>query len=155
MTEALESIASSGSEFVSFRISDQEFCVEIMSIREIRGWTQETILPHAPEFVRGVINLRGTVLPIVDLAGRLGLGLTEPTPRHVIVVAQLGGQMVGLLVEAVSDILSLKDEDIQPPPDVCSELVKKFMRGVVSTDDRMINLIELEDVLQTAQEAVA
>ncbi len=151
MAEAMESAVAPGREFVAFRINKQEFCVEIMSIREIRGWTQETVLPHAPEYVRGVINLRGTVLPIVDLAQRLGLGPTEPTARHVIVVAQLGTQLVGLLVEAVSDILTLNDEDVQPAPEVASDMVRDFMRGVVSIDERMINLVDLGNVLPVTQ----
>ena len=147
MTDTTGNTAVPGNEFVAFRISGQEFCVEIMSIREIRGWTQETILPHSPGFVRGVINLRGAILPIVDLADRLGLGATVPTERHVIVVAQLQEQIVGLLVEAVSDILTLDDAAIQPTPDVASDLAKRFIRGAVSVDNRLISIIELTDVL--------
>ena len=80
-----------------------------MSVREIRGWTPATALPHAPAYVRGVINLRGSVLPIVDLAERLGFPQTEATQRHVIIVVQVDAQIVGLLVDAVSDILSHDD----------------------------------------------
>ena len=155
MTDTTNSAAAPGSEFVAFRISGQEFCVEIMSIREIRGWTQETILPHSPAFVRGVINLRGAILPIVDLADRLGLGATEPTERHVIVVAQLKDQIVGLLVEAVSDILTLNESTIQPTPDVTSDLAKQFIRGAVSVDNRLISVVYLDDVLPVAKEEAA
>src|SRR4051812_24315234 len=91
-----------GRELISFRIGDQEFCVDIMEVREIRGWTPATALPKAPAFVRGVITLRGAVLPIVALGARLGLGTAEPTARHVIIVAQVQNQVVGLLVDAVS-----------------------------------------------------
>ena len=97
---------SANNEFVAFRVGAQDFCVDIMGVREIRGWTPATPLPHAPPFVRGVINLRGAVLPIVDLAMRFGLGLTEPTPRSVIIVVHVHQQIVGLLVDAVSDILT-------------------------------------------------
>ena len=152
MTDTTNSAVAPGNEFVAFRISGQEFCVEIMSIREIRGWTQETILPHSPAFVRGVINLRGAILPIVDLADRLGLGATEPTERHVIVVAQLKDQIVGLLVEAVSDILTLNESSIQPTPDVASDLAKQFIRGAVSVDNRLISVVDLDDVLPVAKE---
>src|ERR1700749_3854771 len=86
-------------ELISFRIGVQEFCVDIMGVREIRGWTAATALPRSPGFVRGVINLRGAVLPIVDLAARLGFDSAEPTARHVIIVAQIGVQTVGLLVD--------------------------------------------------------
>ena len=155
MTDTPNGIAAPGNEFVAFRIRGQEFCVEIMSIREIRGWTQETILPHSPEFVRGVINLRGAILPIVDLGDRLGLGATQPTERHVIVVAQIQEQIVGLLVEAVSDILTLNDSSIQSTPDVASDLAKRFIRGAVSVDSRLISVIDLDDVLPVAREEAA
>ena len=100
-----ESSAKSGNrEYITFRIGTQYFCVDIMSVREIRGWTPATALPHAPGFIRGVINLRGIVLPIVDLAERLGLIPAMPTARHVIIVLQTARQIIGLLVDAVSDI---------------------------------------------------
>ena len=134
-------------ELISFRIGAQEFCVDIMAVREIRGWTPATALPQAPAFVRGVINLRGAVLPIVDLASRLGFESTEASDRNVIIVAQIGEQVVGLLVDAVSDILTITDDMIQPTPDVASETVKMFVRGLIPMDGRMISLIGLERVL--------
>ena len=105
-----KTMSHGGRELISFRIGDQEFCVDIMAVREIRGWTPATALPHSPAYVQGVINLRGAVLPIVDLAARLGLKPAEPTVRHVIIVAQVGEQVVGLLVDAVSDILTVTDD---------------------------------------------
>ena len=134
-------------ELISFRIGAQEFCVDIMAIREIRGWTAATALPQSPSFVKGVINLRGAVLPIVDLAARLGFESTEASDRNVIIVAQIGEQVVGLLVDAVSDILTITDDMIQPTPDVASETAKTFVRGLIPMDGRMISLIGLERVL--------
>lgn len=134
-------------ELISFRIGAQEFCVDIMAIREIRGWTAATALPQSPSFVRGVINLRGAVLPIVDLASRLGFESTEANDRNVIIVAQIGEQVVGLLVDAVSDILTITDDMIQPTPDVASETAKTFVRGLIPMEGRMISLIGLERVL--------
>ena len=136
-----------GRELISFRIGAQEFCVDIMSIREIRGWTPATGLPHAPEYVRGVINLRGAVLPIVDLSMRLGLGAADPTARHVIIVAQVENQILGLLVDAVSDILTVTDDMIQPTPDVASDAVRAFVRGLLAIDGRMVSFISLDRVL--------
>jgi purine-binding chemotaxis protein CheW len=120
-------------------------------VREIRGWTPATPLPHAPAFVRGVINLRGAVLPIVDLAERLGLPPSEPTQRHVIIVAQVARQVVGLLVDAVSDILQQRDHTIQPPPEVASERVKQFVRGLLAIEGRMVSLISLDRVLPSPE----
>ena len=136
-----------GRELISFRIGAQEFCVDIMEVREIRGWTPATALPQAPAFVRGVINLRGAVLPIVDLGARLGLGPAEPTARHVIIVAQVQNQIVGLLVDAVSDILTVTDDMIQPTPDVASDMVRTFVRGLLAIDGRMVSFISLDRVL--------
>ena len=134
-------------ELIAFRIGAQEFCVDIMSVREIRGWTPATPLPHSPAYVRGVINLRGAVLPIVDLVARLGLALAEPTARHVIIVAQIDGQIVGLLVDAVSDILTVTDDLVQPTPDVASDMAKTFVKRRLAVEDRMISLIALDSVL--------
>ena len=136
-----------GRELISFRIGAQEFCVDIMEVREIRGWTPATALPQAPHFVRGVINLRGAVLPIVDLGARLGLGTADPTARHVIIVAQVQNQIVGLLVDAVSDILTVTDDMIQPTPDVASEMVRTFVRGLLAIEGRMVSFISLDRVL--------
>jgi purine-binding chemotaxis protein CheW len=146
MSEAVNH-GNRGRELISFRIGGQELCVDIMEVREIRGWTPATALPRAPAFVRGVINLRGAVLPIVDLGARLGLGAAEPTARHVIIVAQVQNQIVGLLVDAVSDILIVTDDTIQPTPDVASEMVRTFVRGLLAIEGRMVSFISLDQVL--------
>lgn len=134
-------------ELIAFRIGEQEFCVDIRAVREIRGWTPATPLPHSPAYVRGVINLRGAVLPIIDLSSRLALGTAEPSARHVIIVARVGLRTVGLLVEAVSDILTISDEMIQATPDIACEVVRSFVKGVIPVDGRMISLIALDGLL--------
>jgi len=138
-------------ELIAFRIGEQEFCVDIMSVREIRGWTPATPLPHSPSYVIGVINLRGAVLPIVDLAARLGFPRTEPTARSVIIVVRVDQQLFGLLVDAVSDILTITDEALQPTPDLASDLAKTFVRGVMAIEGRMISLIATDNVLPQFQ----
>lgn len=142
-------------EMVAFRVAGQDYCVDIMSVREIRGWSQATSLPHAPDYVRGVINLRGSVVPIVDLAARLGLGPNEATERDVIIIAIINRQVVGLLVEAVFDILSVNAEDIQATPDVASETVKSFIEGVLTVDEKMLRLVDLERILPASVAEVA
>jgi purine-binding chemotaxis protein CheW len=143
MSYAVKSLVQGNSELIAFRIGDQEFCVNIMAVREIRGWTQATPLPHAPPYVLGVINLRGAVLPIIDLSARLGMKEAEPTARHVIIVAQVRSRVVGLLVEAVSDILTITEENIQPVPEISSDLERQYARGILAIDKRMICMIEL------------
>ena len=155
MTDHLTNEADRGKELVAFRIGAQEYCIDIMSVREIRGWTPATAIPHAPRFVRGVINLRGAVLPIVDLACRFGLPSTEPSARHVIIVTQIGEQVAGLLVDAVSDILSANEKAIQPTPDVASAIAKTFVRGVIAIDGRMISIIALDNVLPAVEREAA
>ena len=144
-------MSAANRELIAFRIGPQEFCVDIMSIREIRGWTKTTALPRSPAYVCGVVNLRGAVLPIVDLSSRLGFASADPTARHVIIVAQIAHQQVGLLVDAVSDIITVTDAEIQPTPDVASELVKTFVQGILAIDGRMISLISLDHVLPDVQ----
>jgi purine-binding chemotaxis protein CheW len=143
-----------GSELISFRIGEQEFCVDIMAVREIRGWTPATPVPHSPRFVRGVINLRGAVLPVVDLADRLGLGTAVETARHVIIVVQIGSKVVGLLVDAVCDILSTADHVVQKTPDLAGDQMQSFVKGLIALEGRMISLIDLGLVLE-AQHAEA
>ncbi len=138
-------------ELIAFRVGRQEFCINVMAVREIRGWTAATALPRAPRYVRGVINLRGAVLPIVELAVRLGLPGNEPSARNVIIVVQIAHQQIGLLVDAVSDILTASDANIQPPPDVASELVKTFVKGLLPVEGRMISLISLDHVLPQSE----
>ena len=155
MTEVVTTGAGARRELISFRIGEQEFCVDIMSVREIRGWTQATPLPQAPSFVCGVINLRGTVLPIVDLAARLGFTPAQPSARHAIVVVQIAQQTVGLLVEGVSDIFTVTENQIQPTPDVASDMAKEFVRGVIAMDGRMISMIVLDSILPSDQRKAA
>ena len=142
-------------ELVAFRLGSQEFCVDIMSVRDLRGWTPATALPHAPTYVRGVINLRGAVLPIVDLGVRLGFPPSEPTARHVIIVAEIGGKMVGLMVDAVSDILIVARGDIQPTPDVASDMAKTFVDGVLALEGRMVSVIALRNLLPEQEREAA
>ncbi len=155
MTYLAQNLTHGGRELIAFRIGDQEFCVNVMSVREIRGWTPVTPMPHAPSYVLGVLNLRGAVLPIIDMSARLGMKPAEPTVRHVIIVAQVKHKIVGLLVEAVSDILTIKDENIQPTPDVSSEFERTFARGILAIEGRMICLIELEAVFPHSESEAA
>jgi purine-binding chemotaxis protein CheW len=147
MTDNVTTASTGRREMIAFRISDQMFCVDIMAVREIRGWTPATPLPRAPAYMRGVINLRGAVLPIVDLGARLGLETTEASARHVIMVVHLGARTVGLLVDAVSDIVTVTDEMVQPTPDIASDQVKVFVRGLFALDGKMVSLIGLDKIL--------
>ena len=142
---------SQGQPLVAFRVAGQDYCIDIMAVREIRGWTPATALPHAPPHVRGVINLRGQVVPILDLAARLGLPSPEPDGRHVIVIVAVGERVLGLLVEAVSEILSVPQEAVHPAPDFDGET--SLVQAVITLEERMFRFLDLGDVLSA--EAVA
>ncbi|WP_374569820.1 chemotaxis protein CheW [Phenylobacterium sp.] len=144
-----------GSELVTVAIGGQQFAIDIMVVREIRGWTTSTPLPHAPSYVLGMINLRGAVLPVVDLGMRLGLSACVRDNSAVVVVAQIGGREVGLLVDEVCDILTVSENMLQEPPDVGADGLDDFVRGVITTDEGIVTLLTLDGVLPPAMQDAA
>jgi purine-binding chemotaxis protein CheW len=144
-------------ELITFEVEGQVFGLDIMSIREIRAWTPTTRLPRVPAYVAGVVNLRGTILPVIDLAARLGWRATEPTPRHAIIVTQLGSQVGGWIVDSVSDIVTVPDQALQPPPPgTGNDSVVPFLEGLAAIDDHMVmvlNLVALTGGVQLAEAA--
>ena len=133
-------------QLITFQMGEQYLGVDIMAIREIRAWTPTTLLPHVPEHVRGVVNLRGTVLPVIDLASLLGWGLTEPTARHVIIVVRIGGQLQGLIVDSVNDIVSIDNAGLQAPPNVADSGTTSYLEGIASVEDRMVMVLALDQL---------
>ncbi len=151
MTEIIEKADTNEVELLTFRVGNQEYSVDIMSVREIRGWTTATPLPHAPPFVRGVINLRGTVLTIVDLSDRLGMGEIAAGERNVIIVVQCGAQYVGLLVDAVSDILSVPKSGLQAPPEMTADGQRTFVSALTIVEGRMVRVLDLNAALPATE----
>lgn len=150
MRQMLLQNSTDQSDVVSFRIDDQDYCIDIDVVREIRGWSPTTILPHAPHYVTGVINLRGAVVAVVDLAARLGLGKTNPTPRNVVIIVALENQTVGILADVVSDILGIDEASLKPVPDVASDGAAAFITCVITLEDgRMLRKLDLAAVLET------
>ncbi len=133
-------------QFISFTNGAEEYGVDIMAIREIKGWVPATQLPDLPRYMRGVIDLRGAIVPILDLRARFGGDLTEATPRHVIMVVAVGDKVAGILVDAVADILAIEDKDIQPVPDLEGGASHAFLSGLVTVQGRMVALLDLEHV---------
>lgn len=148
----LSAAAAASVELITFRVSGQDFCVEAISVKEIRGWTPATLLPDSPAYVRGAINLRGAILPIVDLAVRLALPETEPTARHVVIVVWIGAGLVGLLVDAVCDIVTVPSDGLQPTPSVRSETLEALVAALVTVEDRMVALLALDRILPAVEE---
>jgi len=139
-------------EIIAFMLHGQQFCVRTTSIREIRGWAPVTPIPHAPSDVLGVMNLRGMVIPIVDLAIKLGMPPAKTTERSAIVVTNVKGQTVGLMVDRVSDILTISGSELQPVPIGVGLTSTSFAEGIFARDKDMICFLDLEAIFSSTLE---
>jgi len=134
-------------QFITCTLGAAEYGIDIMAVREIKGWTETTAIPHAPAWIRGVINLRGVIVPILDLRARFGQPLTVPTPMHVVVIIQSGTRTAGLLVDAVSDIISVAPGEIRPVPEIGSEAPEVLLSGLVPLERGMVALVSLSQLI--------
>lgn len=137
-------------QLITFELGDQILGVDIMAIREIRAWSPATPLPNVPGYVRGVVNLRGVVLPVIDLRCRLGWGMTDPTSRHVIIVVRIGEQLQGLIVDAVNDIVSVSADEMQALPEMGDADAVRFLEGLATIEHRMILILALDRLIETS-----
>ena len=135
---------------ISFAIGDDQYGVDIMAVREIKGWSEITHLPRQPDYVRGVLNLRGVIVPIIDLRCRFGQGLTDATPLHVVIIVQIASRQVGLLADRVLDIVSFEPSQVQPVPKVAKSARADFLSGLVTIENQMLALIDLPNLLTSA-----
>jgi len=143
-----QSAVSSGPmQFISFAISHDQYGVDIMSVREIKGWSEVTHLPRQPEYIRGVLNLRGVMVPIVDLRCRFGQGKTDAGPMHVVIIVSVDNRLVGLLADRVLDIVSVEVSKIQAVPQIARAARITFLAGLITLDTLMIALIDLSNLL--------
>lgn len=134
-------------QFITCTLGAAEYGFDIMAVREIKGWTATTVIPHAPAWIRGVINLRGIIVPILDLRARFGQAPTVPTPMHVVVIVQSGTRTAGLLVDAVSDIISVVPGEIRPVPEIGSEAPEALLCGLVPREHGMVALVSLSRLI--------
>ncbi len=146
---------ATSAELITVVIGEQRFAIDIQLVREIRGWTNSTPLPNAPDYVLGVINLRGAVLPVLNLAARLGLPASEARSSSVVIVVDLVGRTVGLLVDAVSDIINVGEGEIQPAPVIGAASSKGLARGMITTEEGIITLIDMSGILPAPERAAA
>lgn len=138
-------------ELVLIGVGGQTFAIDIMALREIRGWTPTTLLPGAPAYVRGVVNLRGLPLPIIDLGLRLGFPPAEPDSRSAVAVVQIAERTVGLLVESVSEIISIEAASIQPPPDL-EGMSSSAVSGLLAMADGMVGVLETARLIDVVRD---
>lgn len=152
---AIDTAGSGGMlELISFEIGGQEYCIDVRSVREIRGWTPTTPMPQTPDYILGVINLRGAVMPVLDLRCRLGLGRTEPSSRHVIVVVQHDTRMAGMLVDGVQETFQLAANLLQDPPAMGSDANEQFVDAIIPMEGRMLSRLVVGSLLpQTIAQA--
>ena len=134
-------------EFISFSIGNDRYGVDIMAVREIKGWTDIVRLPNQPDYMRGVLNLRGAMVPIVDLRCRFGQGVSETTPLHVVIIVQIADKLVGILADRVLDIVSFEAAKIQAVPQVARRSEAEVIAGLISLDDGMIAVVALENLV--------
>lgn len=134
-------------QLISFAIGEDQYGVDIMAVREIKGWSDITSLPRQPDYVRGVLNLRGVIVPIIDLRCRFGQGMTQATPLHIAIIVQIASKPIGLLADRVLDIVSVDPAQIKPVPRVAQTQRLNFLSGLVTTDGAMIALIDLPNLL--------
>jgi purine-binding chemotaxis protein CheW len=139
-------------QFISFAIGNDQYGVDIMSVREIKGWSDVTHLPRQPEYIRGVLNLRGVMVPIVDLRCRFGQGKTDADPMHIVIIVSVDNRLVGLLADRVLDIVSVEIAKIQSVPQIAKAARVTFLAGLVTIDDFMIALIDLNNLLAKQSE---
>ncbi|MDX2073360.1 MAG: chemotaxis protein CheW [Alphaproteobacteria bacterium] len=150
--EAVKEVAAQkgmAQQFLTFTVDGEEFGVDIMTVREIKGWTETTRLPNSQEFMRGVMNLRGLIIPIFDLRTRFKRGLTEATPKHVVIILAVGARNIGILVDTVSDILDAGADQIKPAPTSDSPVDSAFISGLISLEERMVVLLDVEHLFDT------
>ncbi|MEI6730311.1 MAG: chemotaxis protein CheW [Pseudomonadota bacterium] len=149
--ESKEEILGKGSarQFLTFTIGQEEYGVDIMTVREIKGWSETTRLPNTPDFMRGVINLRGLIIPIFDLRARFHLGLTEADAKNVVIILAVDNRTIGILVDTVSDILDTNEEQIKAAPASQTHAKDQCVDGLISNHDRMVVLLCVNKLFDT------
>jgi len=138
-----------GSEFLTFTLGTEEYGMDILKVQEIRGYDAVTTIANTPEFIKGVINLRGKIVPIMDLRVKFHLGIVEYNELTVVIILNLGDRMVGIVVDSVSDVLALTPEQIKSPPDLSAGLDIRYLIGLGVVDERMLILVDIEKLMSS------
>jgi purine-binding chemotaxis protein CheW len=145
--EVRTTYSSEDQQYLTFNLADEYYGVDILKVQEIKGYTTVTRIPNTPNYLKGVLNLRGTIVPIVDLRMKFGMGTTDPTPFTVMVVVNVRNRIMGFMVDAVSDVLDLNAKNIQPPPELGSAVDITFVAGIGNSNDRLVTLLDIDRVL--------
>ncbi|HEX5755785.1 MAG TPA: chemotaxis protein CheW [Arenimonas sp.] len=147
MNQAAAAVSNESAEFLTFTLGDEEYGVDILKVQEIRGYDTVTRIPDTPAFIKGVINLRGIIVPVVDMRLKFKLGKAEYNEFTVMIILNVGKRVVGIVVDGVSDVLALAPEQIRPAPDFNRGLDPSFLTGIGAVDDRMLILVDIEKLV--------
>jgi purine-binding chemotaxis protein CheW len=145
--EVRTTYSSEDQQYLTFNLADEYYGVDILKVQEIKGYTTVTRIPNTPEYLKGVLNLRGTIVPIMDLRMKFGMGVTEPTSFTVVVVVNVRNRIMGFMVDAVSDVLDLNAKNIQPPPELGNAVDINFVAGISNANERLVTLLDIDRVL--------
>lgn len=140
--------------FLSFVLGDEAYAIDILKVQEIRGYDPVTSIANAPAFIKGVINLRGTIVPIVDLRVKFGVGRVEYTPFTVVIILNIGPRVVGIVVDGVSDVLDLPARDIHPATEISNQIGAGFLLGLATVDAQMLILLDIERMMRSPEMAL-
>jgi purine-binding chemotaxis protein CheW len=142
-------------EYLTFRLGEEEYGIDILKVQEIRGYEQPTRIANAPSFIKGVVNLRGVIVPIVDLRLKFNLGSAEYDDFTVVIILNLGARVVGIVVDSVSDVMELAPDQIRGAPEIASVVDSSFITGLGTLNDRMLILIEIERLMGASEMALS
>jgi len=149
------SIAADKQQFLSFQLGAEEYGIDILRVQEIRAYEKATRIPNTPAFIKGVINLRGVIVPVIDLRMKFGLETAEYNEVTVVVVLNLASRTIGIVVDKVSDVLALGAGDIRPAPEFTARVDNAFVRGLATLDQRMLIIADIERLMAGADMALA
>ena len=141
-------------EFLTFTLGDEEYGVEILRVQEIRGYEAVTHIANSPDFIKGVINLRGVIVPIVDMRIKFGLAKVEYDQFTVVIILNVAGRVIGMVVDGVSDVISLTAEQIRPAPELAGKLGTSYIIGLGTIDNRMLILMDIEKLMTSSDMAL-
>lgn len=140
-----------GAEYLVFTLGKEEYGIDILKVQEIRGYDQVTSIANTPPFIKGVINLRGTIVPIVDLRIKFNIGQPTYDQFTVVIILNVVGRVIGIVVDGVSDVISMSAEQVRPSPELGSALDTQYLKGLGTIDDRMIIITDIEKLLTSKE----
>ncbi|MFS0753454.1 chemotaxis protein CheW [Noviherbaspirillum sp. 1P10PC] len=143
--------ASAGNEYLAFKLGQEEYGIDILKVQEIRGYESVTRIANAPEFIKGVINLRGIIVPIVDMRIKFNLGEPRYDQFTVVIILSIAGRVVGMVVDSVSDVTTLQPEQIRPAPEMGTALNTDYLVGLGTLEERMLILLDIERLMSSAE----